>query len=181
MPGAPPSSSWGPLPHRHHHPWSRNPLRSRGRTPPRSRRLRRRFRRRLWDGGVRVRDRRGCLGGTAAPAARSLVVVDVGRVGDGRGSGGTAAPAARDFVVVDACVVRLLFEGLGLTSALDGRGRLRAVDVRLSASPPLAFLRGVSSAGFSLGVPPAISGLLTPSSLAAWGGEGSMPRRLEIV
>jgi hypothetical protein len=80
------------------------------------------------------------------------------------------APAARDFVVVDACILRLLFKGLGLTSALDGRGRLCAVNVRLSASPPLVFLRGVSSTGFSLGVPPAISGSLTPSSLAAWGG-----------
>ena len=73
-----------------------------------------------------ARDRRRCLGGTAAPAARSLVVVEVGRVGDGRGSGGTAAPAACDLIVVDACVVRLLFEGLGLTSALDGRGCLRS-------------------------------------------------------
>jgi hypothetical protein len=52
VPGAPPFSSWGPLPHHHHHPWSRNPLRSRGRTPPQSRRLRRWFQRRLWDGGV---------------------------------------------------------------------------------------------------------------------------------
>ena len=40
-------------------------------------------------------------------------------VGDGRGSGGTAAPAARDLVVVNTCVVRLLFEGLSLTSALS--------------------------------------------------------------
>ena len=73
------------------------------------------------------------LRGTSAPTARSLDVVDVGRVGDGYGSGGTAAPAARDIVVVDACVIRLLFEGLGLTSALDGRGHLRAADGRLSA------------------------------------------------
>ena len=39
-----------------------------------------------------------------------------------------------------------------------------------AASPPLAFLRGVLSARFYLRVPPAISGSLTPSSLAAWGG-----------
>ena len=75
------------------------------------------------------------LRGTVAPAARTLVIVDIG---NGRGSGGTAAPAARDLVVVDACVVRLLFEGLGLTSALDGRGRLREVDGRLSALRLLA-------------------------------------------
>ena len=78
------------------------------------------------------------LRGAAAPAAQDLVVVDVGGFGDGRGSGGTAAPAARDLVVFDACVVRLLFEGLGLTSALDGRGRLRAADGHLSAPHLLA-------------------------------------------
>jgi len=87
-----------------------------------------------------ARDRRGGLGGTAAPAARRLVV---GRVGDGRGSGGTAALAARDLVVADACVNRLLFEGL--TTALDGCGGLRAVDGRLSAPRLLAgsFVRGI--------------------------------------
>ena len=78
------------------------------------------------------------LRGTAAPAARSLIVVEVGRFGDGCGSGGTAAPAACDLVNVDACVVGLLFEGLGLTSALDGRCRFRAVDGRLSAPRLLA-------------------------------------------
>ncbi len=40
--------------------------------------------------GSAARYCQGCLGGTAAPAARSLVVVNVGCVGDGRGSGGTA-------------------------------------------------------------------------------------------
>jgi hypothetical protein len=92
-----------------------------------------------------VRDCRRCLGGTAVPAARSLVVVDIGRVGDGRGSGGTAAPAARDLIVVDACDVRLLFKGIGFTSALDGRSRLRAVDGRLSAPRLLvgSFVRGI--------------------------------------
>jgi hypothetical protein len=59
------------------------------------------------------------LRGTAALAAHSLVIVNIGRFGDGRGRGGTAAPAARDLVVVNACVVRLLFEGLSLTSALS--------------------------------------------------------------
>ena len=59
------------------------------------------------------------LRGTAVPAAHSLVIVNIGRFGDGRGRGGTAAPAARDLVVVNACVVRLLFEGLSLTSALS--------------------------------------------------------------
>ena len=78
------------------------------------------------------------LRGTAAPAARSLIVVEVGRFGDGCGSGGTAAPAACDLVNVDACVVGLLFEGLGLTSALDGRGRFRAAVGRLSAPRLLA-------------------------------------------
>ena len=73
------------------------------------------------------------LRGMAVPAARSLVVVDIGRFGDRRGSGGTVAPATCDLVVVDACVVRLLFEGLGLTSALDGRGRLCAAEGHLSA------------------------------------------------
>jgi hypothetical protein len=55
------------------------------------------------------------------------------------------APAARDLVVVDASVVRLLLEGLGLTSALDGRDCLRAVDGRLSAPRLLArgSVRGV--------------------------------------
>ena len=74
------------------------------------------------------------LRGTVAPAS-SLVIVDVG---NGHGSGVTVAPAARDLIVVDACVARLLFEGLGLTSALDGRGRLRAVDGSLSAPRFLA-------------------------------------------
>ena len=48
------------------------------------------------------------------------------------------APAARDLVVVDACVVPLLFESLGLRSAIDGPGRLRAADGRLSATCHLA-------------------------------------------
>ena len=51
---------------------------------------------------------------------------------------GTAAPAARDLVVIDACVLRLLFEGLGVTSALDGRSRLCAADGHLSAPCLLA-------------------------------------------
>jgi hypothetical protein len=82
---------------------------------------------------------------TARDPVRGLVVIDVSRVGDGRGRGGTAAPAARDLVVVDAGVVRLLLEGLGLTSAFDGRVCLRAVDGRLSAPRLLArgFVRGI--------------------------------------
>ena len=78
------------------------------------------------------------LRGTVVPAAYSLVIVDVGRLGGGFGSGGTAAPAARDLIIVDACIVRLLFEGLLLTSALDGRGRLRAADGCLSTPCLLA-------------------------------------------
>ena len=78
------------------------------------------------------------LRGTAAPADRSLIVVDVGRFSNSCGSGGTAAPAACNLVNVDACVVRLLFEGLGLTSALDGRRRFCAADGRLSAPRLLA-------------------------------------------
>ena len=119
-----------------------------------------------------ARDRRRCLGGTAAPAARSLIVDDVSRVGGGRGSGGTAAPATRDLIVV-ASSLRASASRPPLMAA--------AAFVRsTAASPPLAFLRGVSSTGFSLGVPPGISGLLTPLSLAARGG-GSTPRRLEVV
>ena len=93
---------------------------------------------------------RGCVRGvlprsTARGPVRGLVVIDVGRVCDGRGRGGTAAPTARDLVVVDAGVVRLLLEGLGLTSALDGRDCLRAVNGRLSAPRLLArgSVRGV--------------------------------------
>ena len=78
------------------------------------------------------------LRGMAAPAAYSLVVVDVGRFGGGRGSGGTAAPAARDIVIVNAYVIRLLFKGLGITSAFDGRGRLHAANGDLSAPRLLA-------------------------------------------
>ena len=78
------------------------------------------------------------LRGTAAPAAHSLIVVVIGRFGGGHGSGRTAAPAACDLVVVDACIVRLLYEGLGLTSALDGRGLRCAADGRLSAPHLLA-------------------------------------------
>jgi len=83
--------------------------------------------------------------GTTAPADRGLVVVDVGRVGNSRGRGGTAAPAACDLTVVDAGVVRLLLEGLGLTSALDGCDCLRAVNGCLSAPRLLArgSVRGV--------------------------------------
>ena len=51
---------------------------------------------------------------------------------------GTAAPAARDLVVVDACVVCLLFEGLGVTSAFDSRSCLCAADGCLSAPHLLA-------------------------------------------
>ncbi len=82
---------------------------------------------------------------TARDPVRGLVVIDVSRVGDGRGRGGTAAPAARDLIVVDAGVVRLLLEGLGLTSAFDGHVCLRAVDGRLSTPRLLArgSVRGV--------------------------------------
>jgi len=94
-------------------------------------------------------------GGTVGPAGRDLVVVNTGRVGDGRG---TAAPAVRGLVGVD---VRLCYghgsgrtttpdaralvdvdvvDGFGLANALDGPGRLRAVDGCLSA--PCLLARG---------------------------------------
>ena len=75
------------------------------------------------------------LRGTVAPAARSLIIVNVGNA---HGSGGRAAPAAQNLVVIDTCVVRLLFKGLRLMSELDGRGRLRAADGRLFAPRLLA-------------------------------------------
>jgi hypothetical protein len=50
-----------------------------------------------------------------------------------------------------------------------------------AASPLLVFLRGVPSAGSSLGVPPAISGLLTPPILTARGGlQRGDPKLFEI-
>ena len=68
-------------------------------------------------------------------AASATVVAVVGRpllplAASSCGHGGKAAPA-RDLVIVNAGVVCLLPEGLGLTSALDGRDCLCAV------KPPL--------------------------------------------
>ena len=77
--------------------------------------------------------------GQTALAVLGLVVVDIGRVGDGRGRGGTAAPAARDLVVVDAGVVRLLLEGLGLRPPLIAATAF----VRSTAASPSQSVRGV--------------------------------------
>jgi len=136
----------------------------------------------------RVGDGRG-RGGTAAPATCDLIVVDAGRVGDCRG---TTAPAVLGLVVVDVAASATVMAMLGwrrppLATLSSSTPASSASSLRVSASHPplmaatafvrstaasllLAFLRGVPSAGSSLGVLPAISGLLTPSIQAARGG-----------
>ena len=136
----------------------------------------------------RVGDGRG-RSGTAAPAARDLVVVDAGRVGDCRG---TMAPAVLGLVVIDVAASATVVAMVGrrrppLATSSSSTPASSTSSLRVSASRPplmaatafvqstaasplLAFLRGVQSAGSSLGVMPAISGSLTLSIQAAWGG-----------
>jgi len=88
------------------------------------------------------------------PDARALVDVNVV---DGFGLANALCSCPRVDVV----------DGFGLANALMAP----AASVRsTAASPLLAFLRGVPSVGSSLGVPPAISGSLTPTILADRGG-----------